>query len=327
MNRYETNPKSKKLNTYLGNIVHKVILKILNKIASPISIKYHNRIQALKKEKIKKLIPFSLAILKKSNDCISIWQEISPDCPIFIMWWQGLNYMPPIVQLCYQQLTKNSGDHPIEFISKDNISDVFIRRLNRDIPCNFIEWLTTGKISIQHFSDIIRTYLIYNVGGIWIDATIFLNRPIDEIILNKKFYSGKRQWENTIHSSPAEERFTTYFFSAGINNKLVGFIHNGLTELIISYGKIPEYLTMDYLFAIAYENDCEIRHFIDELQCIEPLILALSDSDKPIKEELFIKLIRSMPFFKMNWRSKGEELDKNKNPTIYKKLKDLSSNT
>jgi hypothetical protein len=37
-----------------------------------------------------------------------------------------------------------------------------------------------GKMTVTHFSDILRFNLLKNNGGLWLDATIFVNKPIPE---------------------------------------------------------------------------------------------------------------------------------------------------
>lgn len=308
------------MRTYLELVFIKKIFGFFNRIGLPSNKWYQDHIFRLKKNKIKKFIPNSLKQLNLERE-FENWDEISENCPMYVMWWQGLDNMPPIVELCFTQLKRHAGNHSIEFICKDNINEIFLRRFGEKIPDHFLEWLSKDIISIQYFSDLVRTYLIVKGGGIWLDSTILLTKPIDSIILNKSFYSGKRHWENKIHASPSEERFTSYFFSAGKGNKIVRFINNGLNELIMTYGKIPEYLTIDYLFAIAYENSSEIKDHIDNLPSIDPFLWSLSDSDKAMKEDKFDLLMRRMPFFKMNWRSKGTDYDANGNPTIFNLLK------
>ena len=42
---------------------------------------------------------------------------------IWICWWQGEEQMPQIVQTCYRQIKKMSGNHPVVLITDENYRD------------------------------------------------------------------------------------------------------------------------------------------------------------------------------------------------------------
>lgn len=43
----------------------------------------------------------------------------------------------------------------------------------------FINKFNNKKITIQTFSDILRFKLINKLGGVWIDSTILINKPLN----------------------------------------------------------------------------------------------------------------------------------------------------
>ena len=87
---------------------------------------------------------------------------------IWVMWWQGVEGMPPIVRACWNQLNKVSSSHKIILITKENWRNYI------QLPNYIIEKVNKGKITLTHFSDIIRIYLLNYYGGLWIDATVWV---------------------------------------------------------------------------------------------------------------------------------------------------------
>lgn len=53
-----------------------------------------------------------------------------------------------------------------------------------DIPDYIIKKLDKKQMSLTHFSDILRMALLYEYGGVWMDATLFTVEEIPDIILN-----------------------------------------------------------------------------------------------------------------------------------------------
>ena len=62
----------------------------------------------------------------------------------------------------------------MEYIS---FSDVIVQRFNE------------GKITLTHLSDILRAKLLYQYGGLWLDATYFISDERFEKIFEKNFYT------------------------------------------------------------------------------------------------------------------------------------------
>lgn len=106
---------------------------------------------------------------------------------IWVFWWQGLDEAPFIIKLCINNMKKYIKDREIILITKDNFSYYI------NLPNFIMKKFNNGNISIQQFSDIIRVYLMYNYGGIWLDATILIKDKLDNAIFNYNFYSVKRE--------------------------------------------------------------------------------------------------------------------------------------
>jgi hypothetical protein len=87
---------------------------------------------------------------------------------IFIFWAQGIDSAPEIVKICIDSWTmKNSGWN----VKVLNLEDVQIYLGDENLP-EGIPWAA--------YSDLLRAKLLRKYGGVWADATLFCERPLDD---------------------------------------------------------------------------------------------------------------------------------------------------
>ena len=97
---------------------------------------------------------------------------------VWCCWLQGIESAPAIVKCCVESIKKL--EKKIVFLTEDNISSYV------DFPEYIWEKYHSGKISMAHFSDLVRLELLTKRGGIWIDATTYIsgteeiNKILDE---------------------------------------------------------------------------------------------------------------------------------------------------
>lgn len=91
---------------------------------------------------------------------------------IFICWFQGVDNAPDIVKNCIASWKYYNNDWNI--ILLDNTNIIHYVNLN-----NYVN--TQDKnINPTALSDIIRIILLKKYGGLWVDATTFCNKPLNE---------------------------------------------------------------------------------------------------------------------------------------------------
>ena len=296
----------------------KYCVSALRKLHFPIDKPYYSVIHKEKKKRIKSYIPQSLEFLK--SETVNMYGDIDiKTLPIYILWLQGKENLPPIVNLCVKSIEHNRSNHPIIYIDQNNLKSIL-----DSLPEHgqqIYDWYRNGIITIQYLSDILRAGILSERGGIWTDATLFLTSSIDDILLNPHFYSFKRSRENINWKFVSENRWTAFFLAAQKNNLLMSFLYKALIECIKNYRGIPDYWTIDYILAIAYEESQEVKDFIDKLPSIQPNLGMLFQLERGIDNETFKKIIKSSPAFKLDWRRPVREWDENGNPTIYTHIK------
>ena len=86
---------------------------------------------------------------------------------IWVMWWQGESAMPPIVKACYSSIKRAAKDYEVVLITEENWKQYV------EIPQYIIDKVDCKKITLTHFSDIVRVALLKRWGGLWIDATVY----------------------------------------------------------------------------------------------------------------------------------------------------------
>jgi len=124
-----------------------------------------------------------LNLIHKYEHLIKNEKNISEDCPIWLMWYDGIQKAPPIIKACITSIKKNSGKHPVYILDKNNyykyitLPSLILRKFHKRI------------FTITHFSDIIRMGLLSKYGGYWIDSTYFITSPF--ISVNSSLYTLK----------------------------------------------------------------------------------------------------------------------------------------
>jgi hypothetical protein len=114
---------------------------------------------------------------------------------IWTLWLQGDSgeVQPEVIRMCFKNMRKNCGSHPLKILTKDNLHDYV------DIPGYIIDKVKSKQISLAHFSDLIRMCLLLNHGGMWLDATIFTTKKIPEGIFDMKYFTVKHAYKNEEH--------------------------------------------------------------------------------------------------------------------------------
>lgn len=258
-------------------------------------------------------------------DTISQYKKIeykpipqTEDYPIWVFWWQGINRMPEVVQICYNSILQNAENHPVCLITEKNYNQYIsnLPHLNEILSC-----LEKGTLIYAHFSDIVRTYLLYTYGGAWIDATVLLTDKIDKIVTNRLFVSGRR-CSDKLKNSITQGKWTSYFIFANKGNLLFKFIHEILTRQITEKGYILDYLMMDFCFIIAYENFPYVKEIQEQSPIYPDNIFSLMNClNEEIDERQYESLIKDNPFQKLTYKRKCLELTNNNKLTYYGYLK------
>ena len=213
------------------------------------------------------------------------------DGNIFVCWFQGIENAPELVKQCFYRLKENANGHKITLLTDDNVFDIV------QLPKHVLEKYQAGIITKTHLTDIIRTYLIYYYGGIWIDATTLTTNPLSDEVFKNTFYSIKKK-----SSSPyfiPNGRWAAYFLASHKNCPFGFIIHSVLLEYWKTHEELIDYFLIDHIINLCYENSQIVKQLVDSVPQNNP------DAD-------FFKTRYNNPFDEAEWESV------NKNTNIFK---------
>ena len=95
-------------------------------------------------------------------------QENEPTRVIWVCWLQGMENAPEIVKRCVDSVKRNMPKYEVRVLTAENMFEYVT------LPEHIVRKYKNGTITFTHFSDILRTALLVQHGGIWLDATVLL---------------------------------------------------------------------------------------------------------------------------------------------------------
>lgn len=206
------------------------------------------------KKYLKTMISEVNYVLEKNTNEI---ENVDPKSKIWIFWWQGMQTAPAMVKTCVASVYKYAGSHEIVLLSKDNV-DTYA-----DIPNWIYQKVEMGFISLTHFADILRAQLLYQHGGIWMDATILMTGNFSEDIYRNTFYTINHGQYADFHV--CKGKWATNFLACGKNNPLFDYIRKAHYTYWQNTDVAICYLLIDCFIANAYENTDWVRQMVDDV--------------------------------------------------------------
>lgn len=181
----------------------------------------------------------------------------SNDAPVWVCWLDGIESAPPLVKRCISSIKNNSGTHPVNIITWENITRYVT------LPDYIVEKAKKGIIGLAHFSDILRVCLLAEYGGIWLDSTIYCNGILPEEYFRYSFFSCKSAKEDI--GCVSKNQWTTYCLGGFKGN----ILFDALRDFFYLYWK-QENIAIDYLFfddaiELARKSIPMVRKMIDDV--------------------------------------------------------------
>ena len=223
---------------------------------------------------------------EKQNKQYKIWQY----------WDTGLENAPEIIKACMASVDKYKGDIERVILTKDNIKDYV------NIPDYIYEKRDKGIISQANFSDILRTYLLSEYGGCWIDATVYLTEPLPQYIKESELFVLQNDEEKDFDGL----NMASYFISSCGNS----IILDKLRKFLALYWKVNDFKFNYFAFLHAFtmfsksseenkkEWDSMYKHSFLDAQVMQDKLL------EPFNEEEFEKLKQLSPIHKLTYKTK-----------------------
>lgn len=262
-----------------------VALKLRN-VSNYLFKKYNNRIQKYLHEN------YSRCLLASSNYGAN---PIDLQGNIWVLWWQGEDEAPSIIKSCIDSIRKNSNFHNVVVLNKFNFRDY------ANLPTFILDKFNKGKISIQQLSDIIRLYLLSHYGGMWLDASIYLIKPLDSSIFKSKIYTAQTNGS----------KWCGFYLGGSKHTPLFSLAYNMICAYWRKEDSLLDYFLIDHIIQYIYNHHDDTKKLIDGLPSLNNDILFFSyNANKPFNETKYNSLMSKNTAFKLTWK---KQLNKNHN--------------
>ena len=155
-------------------------------------------------------------------------------------------------------------------------------------------------ITVTFFSDILRMSLLAKYGGIWIDATYWLTKPLD--VNGQKLFTY-RQDRFKGQGGINDFNWTCHLIGIGAPYYVFDFIRDCLLKHIRKHNDIIEYLLIDFAINMAYESFPDFKQLVDNLPDHKPHIYIMPwlFNQKLDKVKLH-EILSSTPLLKLTYK-------------------------
>jgi hypothetical protein len=174
-----------------------------------------------------------------------------PSRTIWILWLQGWENIPKIVELNLLSWKKHNKNWNIELVSEKNLNKYI------DLPEYIIEKRKNKKI--KAYSDIIRLALLNRYGGVWVDATVLCMHPLDNWIDDVIRPNGFWMYSSTFATKGKSRGPCIWFIISMKPNYIIKKWYNE----ILKYWKendTSEYFLTDKLFVDLKDSDTNFEN-------------------------------------------------------------------
>lgn len=236
------------------------------------------------------------------------------NCYIWVFWYQGEDdKMPEVVKMCINSIRRNANGHKVVVLTKYNWDD-FIQ-----MPDYIMKGVQNGYITLTHFSDLLRVSLLYEYGGLWMDATLYVTRPIETVRLNPVFDSVKLKSRD--NGTISDYRWAG-FFLYGEKGSLA---FKTFRDVMFAFWKdgyqmIIDFLLIDYTFEMLYRKCVTFKSLVDSIHYgNEHMYNLIECLNHPVGFEILTDRWKDTHIYKLNWRPKYCKVIDGKE-TLYAKL-------
>jgi uncharacterized protein Usg len=139
-----------------------------------------------------------------------------------------------IVISCLNSVKKHSNGYEVIILTGKTVKDYV------DLPDFVWQKLGKGRFNNTKLSNLVRLYLLSAYGGVWLDATIYLTKPIAEGLLQKDFFAFQRS-ETPPPDADTYKKFDPLYFSWDpayqirmLNSFIIAKPHNKIIDDLLS---------------------------------------------------------------------------------------------
>lgn len=216
---------------------------------------------------------------------------------IWTCWLQGEEQMPEIPKMCLSSMRRFSNGKQVIVITERNFAQYV------DISPTVLNAYKSGQLKPAHFADIIRMNLLSQRGGLWLDATMYVAKLIDDVIFNYPFYSIKTPETGAFVSHC---RWAVFCLGSWKGNVILLTVSKAFAEYISHTTTFVDYFMFDQFIDILYQKDKATREYIDSIPMNNEHTHSLNIANR-FDEKDWQGLLADTYLFKLSWR--GHNMD------------------
>ena len=241
---------------------------------------------------------------------------------LWVCWWQGYDAMPELCKMCYSRLRSVvDSKYDIVLITKDNYQDYV------EIPLNIIKRMELGSIGLTQFCDVLRQGLLFYNGGLWIDASVWVNKGFLETVEeNLDFWSVKLDsiYDNSIWGQLISEcKWSSFLLYGKKGNMVNGFIYESMCCYYNQYPVALDYFLQNLIIRLGYDKITAIHKIIDRIKPSNSHLYNLYElMNSAYDSVIWNRITADTCFFKLTQKRDYNELE-NGEKTFYGHLKQL----
>ena len=216
---------------------------------------------------------------------------------VWTMWWQGEEQMPPIVKACIRSMHRHVSENvKIVLLTKDNYAD-YVK-----IPGYILDKVEKKLITLTHLSDIIRTALLAEYGGMWLDSTLYVTKDIPDEMVTRGFFSTSTKFA---YGCASDCMWSSFAIGGG------NIVFDFMKEFLYTYWKehncFLDYFSIDYGLRMFWDKSPVFRQEVEKysvfIEHIHSLTWKLNEAydakvlDEMAADSMFFKLT-----YKGDWK-------------------------
>ena len=228
--------------------------------------------------------------------------KVSDKIPVWVYWHQGFDNAPDIVHMCINSLKENMPLDKVEIIllDKNNLFDYVYTdpKILHNIKTNYTA-----------YSNIVRSYLLYAYGGMYIDATYLLVDKFPAENFNRDFWAVKTIYPTSEAGFPLI-MFTSNLMYAKPGNEIMLFIF----QYMSSYWYYYDYnILYDFIMGIClygYQYKKYPQYYVNSLDDTNFRVhyfCQIESQNEIYSEERYNELAKDNIFFKVNRKCHPQE--------------------
>ncbi len=177
------------------------------------------------------------------------------DTVIWQYWESKDGTIPPLVQACLNSVEKHKGKCQRILLTPETVKDYV------EIPQIFWDLKEKGKIKTAFFSDILRTCLLLQHGGVWIDATVLLTEDLPSYITDADLFV----FQNDLKIDLDGLNMASYFISAKKDNKILRETLSALIQYWKENNFLINYFTFLHTFTMVTQANKENKELFSKV--------------------------------------------------------------